>query len=1009
MRRSLLVGLLLGGLSVSACDCGGGDNIRDVSAKLTFSAEAIDFGEVPVGDFRYRGLTIKNEGLLAAKITRFALDFPTGEVTFDAAPTDLPPGASFDVVFAYAPVDLGEDRGTLRLEADDGKGERTITVRGVGIRGAIAVDAGPDRCGDTPDSLSFGEVAPGGMVTRTIKISSSGSAAIRILSAVREVGTTSEFDVTGVPEGGATIQPGGELTLTATYRPVDGGRDEGAFIVTTDLLDRPSIRVAVCGESVAPALCARPTPVDFGAVASGARATRTLRLESCGRLPLELQAAALTPANDPVRPTDAGFSVLTPPALPRTLMPGESIDVDLEFAPTTIASAAGFLRVDSNAVGNTQAFVALLGRGGQPCAISIAPMALSFSGVAAGASQTKSVLVANDGASACTIDRVAIATGGPEFTLAMGTRAAPFVIGPGASETVQIVYAPGQAAGPHTGALEVVGNGSTFTVPLTGNEPLPAGCQLEVVPAIANFGAVAPGTVRTLAIDVNNVSDEFCRVSRVTLAGGTDPAFANTGGSFGVILPGRSRQYSVTYTPTRPGSARGEIVFTTSDVDSPEFRVPLVAAAAQTGICVEPRVLPFGDSPGVATQLFTIYACGGAPVTVTGLDWTTADPEFALQAPPALPFTLQAGQRQTVSVTYTPRDRMGDLAVLTVRSNDPVNPALTVDMTGGPEIVPTSAGRYLYYWQIPSRISPAGGDVMRLPLQGVTTAASFWGPRSGKNCTGCHYVSPDGRYVALIEFGSNVSFKIIDTQQSVALRLPPELNRQGVSYISWRPNVNTQPPYQFAFDAPGSVNSQKTSIHLGSVFGGYLGEVPGTADATYSLKMPSWGPNGQIAAARGAMENTTQGGAGGFAGVVDVVVFPETGGVVRPVPGASNNNAANYYPAISPNGRWIAFTQSQSAMSTIAAADAQIRMVPADLSGMMRNLATLNGADGASSLPLWSLDGSFISFSSNRAGGVGDWDVYVGPIDPMTGADSAARNVTQANTTGFEHSAQWSP
>jgi Tol biopolymer transport system component len=96
-------------------------------------------------------------------------------------------------------------------------------------------------------------------------------------------------------------------------------------------------------------------------------------------------------------------------------------------------------------------------------------------------------------------------------------------------------------------------------------------------------------------------------------------------------------------------------------------------------------------------------------------------------------------------------------------------------------------------------------------------------------------------------------------------------------------------------------------------------------------------------------------------------------------------------------------------MSTIAAADAQIRMVPADLSGMMRNLATLNGADGASSLPLWSLDGSFISFSSNRAGGVGDWDVYVGPIDPMTGADSAARNVTQANTTGFEHSAQWSP
>jgi Tol biopolymer transport system component len=111
----------------------------------------------------------------------------------------------------------------------------------------------------------------------------------------------------------------------------------------------------------------------------------------------------------------------------------------------------------------------------------------------------------------------------------------------------------------------------------------------------------------------------------------------------------------------------------------------------------------------------------------------------------------------------------------------------------------------------------------------------------------------------------------------------------------------------------------------------------------------------------------------------------------------------------SPNSRWIAITQSRSAQSTIAATDATLKLIRSDGSGLVLDLATLNAGGGANSFPNWSRDGAFLSFSSNRSGGQGDWDIYVAPIDPITGADSAARNLVEANTSAFEHSAQWSP
>ena len=85
-----------------------------------------------------------------------------------------------------------------------------------------------------------------------------------------------------------------------------------------------------------------------------------------------------------------------------------------------------------------------------------------------------------------------------------------------------------------------------------------------------------------------------------------------------------------------------------------------------------------------------------------------------------------------------------------------------------------------------------------------------------------------------------------------------------------------------------------------------------------------------------------------------------------------------------------------------------MRLVKTDGSGEVQTLDLLNGTNGATSFPTWSVDGTHLSVSSNRTGGSGDWDIYIAPVDPVTGEDQAAIEMSGANTAGFEHAAQWS-
>ncbi len=972
---------------VAACDCdGGGDPLTANRAKIRVTPEAVSFGPVVVGASRAAPILIRNDGTWPLKLQSVVLDAAAGSglrLEPNLAATSLAPSEQQTITVHLEPSGSAAVSGSVTIHSDDP--ERPIVrvpITAEGRRGP-ALDVcvtwnGATRC--DLDAVDLGRVPDGATVTATITIASVGTDAVEVTAAGLRAPVPPTFSADTVPLG--VLAPGDRRSIAVRYTARQDSLREAHFDVGSTDPAAATRTVRFTAAVARPALCLEPASLEFGSVAIGAAKTDVIRVKSCGEDDVSFTAATIGGGG--------AFTVVNPPSgvvLPKS---GDvAYELSIRYAPTAAGPHVGTLTA-SSPLGSASA--PLSGTTGG-CDLAVSPRQLGLQAEPP-FSATESVVVENVGGGDCTVTAVELVAGSsPDLSVA--ALALPLRLAPGGSELVPITFAPADFFDAE-GTLVVRSDDPDepeIDIYIEGFTSPPQGCQLQIDPRQVRFGVVPSGQRRVQGVSVENIGDADCTLTSAVLAPPQASLTVDASTAIGTIGAFEARIIAVTFAPTTVGR-----VASTLELDpglgQTMIAVPVSGVAGAPSICVEPAALDFGPTQVRATRDIIVRACGTQPITVTALDWTTADPELVLSPPPSLPFTLAPGAVQAVTVVYQPADADGDTAVLTVRSNDPAAPAIDVRATGGPEIVPAAAGRFLYYWQIDN-----DGDIVRMPLQGQPVAEPYWGPRTGKECSGCHNLSPDGRYVAITEIGSGSSpaLTFVDTRTDTAARTPNGV--ESAFFMSWNPDVATNPPYQYVYASQGD-------LHIASLYTGYIAPLAGADDPNYEETMPSWGPNGRIAFVRGA--DTVAGGMG-LGGETDVLLVDEAGGIPAALAGASANLAANYYPAFSPNGRWIAITQSVSAESTISAGDAQLRLVAADGSGLVLPLSRANGTDGATSYATWAVDGSHLSFGSDRAGGQGGWDIYLAPIDPATGSDAAATAVPGANGPGFEHAAQWSP
>jgi hypothetical protein len=226
VRRSLTVLLV----ALGACKgpetivVQGEPDLRDPPGSLSF-------GEVQVGKAVTLTLELHNEGIGGALVSgQWVGDDDIGLLE---VPDEVPPDGTAEVRLAFTPSEEGPHEGMLVLETDDEDWPRIeLPTSGIGVTARLVI---------SPETLYFGDVAPGESVTRATSLTSSGSGPVHVSTLVFPADEGSAY-TWALPEGFEapfTLPSGTGVTLTVTYAPATDDALSGELVVASDDALRP--------------------------------------------------------------------------------------------------------------------------------------------------------------------------------------------------------------------------------------------------------------------------------------------------------------------------------------------------------------------------------------------------------------------------------------------------------------------------------------------------------------------------------------------------------------------------------------------------------------------------------------------------------------------------------------------------------------------------------------------------------------------------------------------------
>ncbi|TKX46904.1 choice-of-anchor D domain-containing protein, partial [Halorubrum sp. ASP121] len=133
------------------------------------SPEAVDFGDVPVGDSLTRNVTITNETLQITSVYLAGTDAGVFTVDSDSSGVSLEPGETLNATVGYQPDDAGADNATLVIRYNRSRftgEEDVVSLSGTGVI--------PEAT--TPDAIDFGDVPVNASAERAVTVENTGLA-----------------------------------------------------------------------------------------------------------------------------------------------------------------------------------------------------------------------------------------------------------------------------------------------------------------------------------------------------------------------------------------------------------------------------------------------------------------------------------------------------------------------------------------------------------------------------------------------------------------------------------------------------------------------------------------------------------------------------------------------------------------------------------------------------------------------------------------------------------------
>jgi hypothetical protein len=314
----------------------------------------------------------------------------------------------------------------------------------------------------------------------------------------------------------------------------------------------------------------------------------------------------------------------------------------------------------------------------------VPPAILAFGAVRVNTGKVLSVTLANTGNATLTVTnfKSAAAQYVPSTT-------GSFSIAAGGTKTVQVTFTP-TAAQSFPASLTMNTNDpahASFTIPLTGSGGFPH----MVVPGPLDFGNVAVCLSHSLNATVGNTGVVDLHLTAIVVTGA---GFTEGSGASIVVPAGGSNNIVVTFKPSATGAASGGLSFLADDPSTPNASVSLIGQGTPEpppAILVTPMSIDFGAIPlqyfaGIAVTVSNNGPCEDliATLTVTGAAFliTTGNPTTLPVNNPPINTTVPASVSQSFTVVFAPTAIGATGGILTITSNDPATPSVSLPLAG---------------------------------------------------------------------------------------------------------------------------------------------------------------------------------------------------------------------------------------------------------------------------------------------------------------------------------------
>ncbi|WP_353068876.1 choice-of-anchor D domain-containing protein [Tunturibacter empetritectus] len=285
------------------------------------SQSSLTFLATQVGDQSdVQSVTLANTGTTTIHIAGFR-PMPDFTVQSNCIGT-LVPSASCVINISFTPQASFPNTVSNRISALEITSDSSTALEFLSIFGV----ANPSPLNFSPFTLNFGSVQIGTSATLPVQITNITTAPI----AIQTISAVGPYTATGdCPTEGNTLAPSTSCTEQVTFTPTTPATIGGLLSIRSSASTLP-IEYPLTGKGIQSRLQAVPSTLSFSSIALGASAAQTITLTNTGTAPITNLALTIT-----------GDYAISIPCATSTLTPGNSCQITVTFAPTTLGSRTG--------------------------------------------------------------------------------------------------------------------------------------------------------------------------------------------------------------------------------------------------------------------------------------------------------------------------------------------------------------------------------------------------------------------------------------------------------------------------------------------------------------------------------------------------------------------------------------------------------------------------------------------------------------------------------------------